>query len=111
MTRRIQYWIPATRMWRSDLVSEIFVRLQLARARQTYRDTETDLRNLDEDIRNVQQEIKAKWSTATANVMRAFEQRLRGIGRERGHLMYVRKRLRESIDTMLEIGNKRGWKL
>jgi len=111
MPKRLHYRVPEVSFWKSDVVSESFIRVQLKLARNTHNDTDKDLANLDADILAVQQEIRAKWASANVQVMRGFEQRLRQIKIERRYLFFIRKRLENAIDAMLGIGDHRGWKL
>lgn len=96
------FYIPQWRMWNWRLISPVFVSVQLERSRQAYRETDNALANLDGDIAKIEQEIRGQWESANVQVMRAFEARLKEVARERKRINFVRLRLREAIDAMLE---------
>lgn len=96
------FYIPQWRMWNWKTVSPVFVSLQLSRARRSYRETEGALLILDSDVTKIQQEIRGVWANANVQMMRAFLARLKEIQKERKRVNFVRIKLRESIEAMLE---------
>ena len=100
MGRKHQFYIPNIAMWNWRLVSKGFVELQLSRAQASYRETDDALLNLEADLEKINQEIRGKWATGSANVMRAFEARYKEVRAENKRVMYVRLKLREAIDRM-----------
>lgn len=100
MSRTRQFYIPNVSMWNWSLVSPSFVKLQLERAQLSYRETDDALNNLETEIQNINKEIRAKWATASATTMRAFEARYKEVRAENKRISYVRLKLREVIDRM-----------
>lgn len=99
---RQNFYIPQWQMWNWKLISPVFVSLQLARSRSSYRETDDALAQLDKEVRNIEQEIRSVWMTANVQAMRAFQARLREVGIERRRIGFVRLKLRRAIDAMLE---------
>jgi len=96
------FYIPQWRMWNWKLISPVFVSLQLSRSRQSYRETENALAQLDDDVSKIEQEIRGVWASANVQMMRGFEYRLKEVGKERKRINFVRVKLREAIDAMLQ---------
>jgi uncharacterized Zn finger protein len=100
MARTATFYIPNIAMWNWRLVSPAFVKVQMERAKLSMAETDNALDILDADVMKIQQEIKGVWANASVQMMRAFEDRLKEVGRERKRIMFVRMRLREVIDRM-----------
>lgn len=96
-----RFYIPQTQLWNWEHVSPLFVKLQLERARQSYRDTEQVLVNVEADLENINREILSEWAQGSIQVMRAFEARYKEVRRENKRVMYCRKLLREVMDKMI----------
>lgn len=104
-----RFYIPQVRMWKWELVSPLYVKLQLERAQQSYRETDQALYNLQEDLEKINQEILGKWAIGSVQVMRAFEARYKEVRAENKRISYVRMQLREVIDEMLKHLNNPVW--
>ena len=109
--RKVQYHIPQTSLWNWKLVSEYFVRRELIRTRHAMEILCLDEANLDQDILNVEKEIRGKWAIANANVMQAFEVRLRDLLVRRKRLSKIGEKLYEALKDLHEIGVQRKWNL
>ena len=107
---RITYHVPSTWAWNPRLVSESFVRVERERTLNALANLNQDESNLDDDCFRIEQEIRGQWATANANVMRAFQERLYGIKKERARLNGVGKKLNHALKQIHEIGAQRGWK-
>lgn len=97
---RPQFYIPNVTFWHWERLTRTFVDVQRKRAMESFAETENALAQLDEDVHNIELEIKGKWATGSASIMRAFEYRLKKIGQERKRIEGVRFRLRSVLDRM-----------
>lgn len=98
--RHPQFYIPRIDMWNWRLISTNFVELQLQRATLSLAETDNALAQLDTEVRNIELEIRAKWATGSATVMRAFLARFKEVSAERKRIGYVRHRLIPTIERM-----------
>ena len=100
--RTIQFYVPNLRFINWRVVSRTYIELQLKRAQESYRETDNALALLEERIKTLQAGIRTVWETANANDMREFERKYKEVRQENKRLAFVRLRLREAIDEMLE---------
>lgn len=98
--RRPQFYIPRIDMWNWRLISTNFVELQLQRATLSLTETDNALAQLDTEVKNIELEIRAKWATGSATVMRAFLARYKEVAAERKRIYFVRHRLVPTIERM-----------
>ena len=109
--RKIQYHIPQTSLWNWHLVSEYTVRTELRRTRDAMDNLNKDEVILDTDIANIEQEIRGQWANANANVMRAFEVRLKEMLARRKRLNRFVRQLEAALKDLHDIGAQRKWKM
>lgn len=100
MKRTRQFYIPNVSMWNWSLVSPVFVKLQLQRAEQSYKETEDALENIEREIKEIRKQVWAEWGTASANRMRDFARKIVEMNPEVKRIHYVRLKLREVIGEM-----------
>lgn len=107
----LNFYIPNVDFWKWELISEQFVKLQLARARESYVQIDGAIRLLDVDRANVEREIRSVWAVANVQHMRAYQSRFKEIAKERKRLHYLRMKLETVINRMLSEGKKYRWTL
>jgi hypothetical protein len=106
-----QFYIPQTRFWNRKLISESFVRIQLERSRQSYREITSALSLLEEVQHEIHRSILKDWGDANVQTMRSYEAKLRELGKERKTLNYLLMLMRERINDMLSLSRERDWNL
>lgn len=95
-----QFYVPDVTHWNWSLISPVFVRLQLSRAEESFKQTELALSSIDEQIAEINKQIKAEWTTASATRMRQFEHQIKALSPEVRRIHFVRKRLVEVMGEM-----------
>ena len=109
MSKSRDFYIPNSWAWNHKLVSEVYVNIQKKRAIEEQRHAQGTLDVLDLDVAKIEQELKGRWADGSVQVMRAFQARLKEIGRQRKRIAWVLRRLDGVLVDIDDIAKERGW--
>jgi hypothetical protein len=111
MPRPWSKFVPRPLNWRWDIVSESFVRYQIARGEDSRQTCLMEQSKLGADVRAIQDRIVSNWSTAKVQEMRSYYHELTSIKKEWNAINRQLLVIEENLELMRKRGKQRGWKL
>lgn len=105
--KRTNFYVPKLDHLHWNTTTRVWMQHEKELALGSFAQTESALAQLDEDVSKIEDEIRGVWTTASAQMMRAFEDRLKLVRAERRRVDSVRRKLRGVLDRLnAELGKQ-----